>query len=92
MLVKLEGVEDKKATNFYAGKRVVYIYKAPTGSSKSGASADAKLKNGSKFRTVWGRVGNPHGSNGLVKVKFAKNMPPKALGAPIRCMLYPSNV
>ena len=80
MLVKMEGVEDKAATAFYAGKRVVYIYKAP------------KERNGTKFRTMWGRIGNPHGSNGLVKAKFSRNMPPRALGAPVRVMLYPSTI
>ena len=80
MLLKLEGVEDRAATSFYAGKRVCYIYKA------------GKEKNGTKFRTMWGRVGNPHGSNGLVKAKFASNMPPKCLGGPVRVMLYPSTI
>ena len=90
MLLKLEGVEDKKDTAFYAGKRVVYIYKLPkaTGSKE----VAAKKSNGSRFRTMWGKIGNPHGSNGLVKAKFVRNMPPKALGAPVRCMLYPSNI
>lgn len=73
-------MEEKAATPFYAGKRVCYIYKAPT------------AKDGSKFRTIWGRIGNPHGTNGLVKAKFAKNLPPKALGATVRVMLYPSRV
>ena len=90
VLLKLEGLETKKDTAFYAGKRVVFIYK--TKSAKQGSSAAATVKNGSKFRTMWGRIGNPHGSNGLVKAKFVRNLPPKALGAPVRCMLYPSNV
>jgi large subunit ribosomal protein L35Ae len=80
VLLKLEGLDDKKATSFYAGKRVVYIYKA------------GKEKNGSSFRTMWGRIGNPHGANGLVRAKFAKNLPPRALGAPVRIMLYPSTI
>ena len=80
MLVKVEGVEDKKATSFYAGKRIVYIYKA------------AKEAHGTKFRTMWGRLGNPHGPNGLLKAKFARNLPPKALGGPVRVMLFPSRI
>jgi large subunit ribosomal protein L35Ae len=80
VLVKVEGVQDKKSSAFYAGKRVVYIYKT------------AKESHGSKFRTLWGRLGNPHGSNGVLKAKFAKNLPPKALGEPVRVMLFPSRI
>lgn len=80
VLLKLQNVEDKPATQFYAGKRVCYIYKADS------------VKNGAKFRTIWGRIGNPHGANGQVKAKFATNLPGKALGAPVRIMLYPSKV
>ena len=78
--LKLEGLEDKKATDFYAGKRVVYIYKTQ------------KERYGTKFRTMWGRIGNPHGSNGLVQAKFTRNLPPKALGSYVRVMLYPSRI
>jgi large subunit ribosomal protein L35Ae len=80
VLLKLQGVQEKGEVDFYLGKRVCYIYKAKT------------EKNGSKFRTIWGRVTGPHGGNGGVKAKFATNLPPKALGGPIRVMLYPSRV
>jgi large subunit ribosomal protein L35Ae len=76
----LQDVKDKKATSFYLGKRVAYIYKAKS------------LKNGSKFRVMWGRIARPHGTNGAVRAKFAKNLPPQALGAPVRVFLYPSNI
>lgn len=79
-IIKLEGVNDAKAARWYAGKRIAYIYKAKT------------EKNGSKLRVMWGRVSRPHGTIGAVRAKFAKALPPKALGAPVRIMLYPSTV
>ncbi len=81
MLLKLQGVQDKTEVPFYAGKRVCYIYKAKTVNST-----------GSKFRTIWGKVTGPHGANGGVKAAFTSNLPGKALGGPVRVMLYPSTV
>jgi large subunit ribosomal protein L35Ae len=80
VLLKLQGVQDKSEVPFYAGKRVCYIYKAKT------------EKNGSKFRTIWGKITAPHGANGGVRAKFSPALPGKALGGPVRCMLYPSTV
>ena len=80
VLLKLQGLQDKVETDFYLGKRVCYIYKAKT------------EQNGTKFRTIWGKVTGPHGSTGGVKAKFATNLPAKALGGPVRVMLYPSRV
>ena len=75
-----QGVEDTDATNFYLGKRVAYIYKAKA------------AKSGSRFRVVWGKVCRSHGSNGVVRAKFRTNLPPKAIGCPVRVMLYPSSI
>ena len=80
VLLKLQGVNDKAEVDFYKGKRVCYIYKAPT------------EKNGARFRTIWGKVTGAHGSVGGVKAKFLTNMPAKALGQPVRVMLYPSQI
>jgi large subunit ribosomal protein L35Ae len=61
-------------------QRVAYIYKAKS------------LKNGTKYRAIWGRITRPHGTAGSVRAQFAKNLPPKALGGPVRVMLYPSTI
>eukprot|EP00223_Ostreococcus_mediterraneus_P007944 CAMPEP_0179703932 /NCGR_PEP_ID=MMETSP0937-20121108/3057_1 /TAXON_ID=548131 ORGANISM="Ostreococcus mediterraneus, Strain clade-D-RCC2593" /NCGR_SAMPLE_ID=MMETSP0937 /ASSEMBLY_ACC=CAM_ASM_000575 /LENGTH=109 /DNA_ID=CAMNT_0021577131 /DNA_START=35 /DNA_END=364 /DNA_ORIENTATION=+ len=79
-LIKLEGVSDAPSTRFYAGKKLCYIYKAKT------------KKQGTNYRTMWGKVMRPHGTSGVVRAKFAKPLPSNAMGAKVRCMLYPSNI
>ena len=76
-ILKIEGVNDAASTKYYLGKRVVYIYKAPT------------AKQGTKFRTIWGRIGRTHGGKGAVIARFSPNLPAKAMGATMRVMLYP---
>ena len=61
-LLKVDGCNDVAASDFYLGKKVAYIYKAKT------------LKAGSKFRVVWGKVMRGHGSNGVLRAKFSKNI------------------
>jgi len=74
-LIKIEGVQDKKAATFYYGKRVAYVYSAKK-----------------EHRVIWGRIMKAHGSNGVVRARFQKNLPPRAMGARIRVMLYPSSI
>eukprot|EP00499_Haloplacidia_sp_CaronLabIsolate_P006202 CAMPEP_0196779058 /NCGR_PEP_ID=MMETSP1104-20130614/6158_1 /TAXON_ID=33652 /ORGANISM="Cafeteria sp., Strain Caron Lab Isolate" /LENGTH=111 /DNA_ID=CAMNT_0042149233 /DNA_START=78 /DNA_END=413 /DNA_ORIENTATION=+ len=79
-LIKIQGVNQRSDTDFYLGKRVAYIYKAPVSST------------GPKFRCIWGKVTRAHGNGGVVRAKFQHNLPTRALGAPVRIMLYPSRV
>eukprot|EP00339_Tiarina_fusa_P003212 CAMPEP_0117047736 /NCGR_PEP_ID=MMETSP0472-20121206/32976_1 /TAXON_ID=693140 ORGANISM="Tiarina fusus, Strain LIS" /NCGR_SAMPLE_ID=MMETSP0472 /ASSEMBLY_ACC=CAM_ASM_000603 /LENGTH=116 /DNA_ID=CAMNT_0004760523 /DNA_START=13 /DNA_END=363 /DNA_ORIENTATION=+ len=80
-LLRIEGVRSGEATKWYLGKRVAYIYK--------GKKADSR---GKKFRVIWGKVTRSHGTSGAVRAKFRTNLPPTALGATVRVMLYPSSI
>ena len=77
-LVSIEGVNDRKSSSFYHGKRVAYIYRAKN------------TKNGTNFKCIWGKVMNAHGNSGVVKAKFRRNLPPRAIGGQLRVMLYPN--
>ncbi|KAI7907190.1 ribosomal protein L35Ae-domain-containing protein [Cokeromyces recurvatus] len=79
-LIQIEGVKTTKDAQFYLGKRVAYVYRAQ------------REVNGSKIRVIWGRIARAHGTNGVVKARFRKNLPPKVFGASVRVMLYPSNI
>ena len=79
-LIQIDGVKDKKATEFYLGKRVAYIYRAH------------KQVKGSHYRVIWGRIARPHGNNGVVRAHFRTNLPPRAIGATVRVFLFPSRV
>lgn len=83
--LQIEGVQDRKDTQFYMGKRVAYMYKA---------EKEKKAPSGSmsKYRVMWGRIIAPHGNNGQVRAKFRKNLPAASIGKPVRIMLYPSSV
>merc|ERR1712167_410521 len=73
-LVKIQGCQDRKSSSWYHGKRVAYIMR--TKNSKTGKT----------YKAMWGKVISSHGNNGLVRAKFAKNLPPRAIGGPLRVM------
>merc|ERR1712138_379517 len=79
-LIKIQGVDDSKDLQFYLGKKIIYMYRVKNETK------------GSKFRVMYGKVCAPHGPSGVARCKFAKNLPPSAIGAPVRIMLYPSRV
>jgi len=79
-LIKIQGVENATDVPFYLGKKVMYMYRTKT------------VKDGSRFRVMWGKVCASHGTSGIVRCKFTKNLPPSAIGAPVRIMLFPSRV
>lgn len=76
-ILRLEGVNDSNAASYYFGKRVVYIYKTPSGQKDK------------KFRTIWGRIATSHGNTGAVLARFTHNLPPRAIGSTLRVMLFP---
>jgi len=62
-LVKINDVNDKQSSEFYLGKKIAYIYRAKV------------EKNGSNLRAIWGKVMRRHGTNGVVRAKWSKNIP-----------------
>lgn len=79
-LIQIEGVNTVEEVNWYLGKRVAYVYKAKT------------KKNGTLYRSMWGRVIKPHGNSGVVRATFRKNLPPSSLGGRVRVFMYPSRI
>jgi large subunit ribosomal protein L35Ae len=75
-LIKIKGCDTKEDVDFYLGKRIAFITKSQDG----------------QFRVNWGNVARRHGSNGVVRAYFRRNLPPQAIGGRVRVMLYPSTI
>ena len=76
-LIKIKGCDSKEDADFYLGKKVAFITKG---------------KKTHDYRVNWGKVQRRHGSNGVVRCTFRRNLPPQAIGGRVRIMLYPSSI
>ncbi|KAK3935667.1 ribosomal protein L35A [Diplogelasinospora grovesii] len=79
-LVKIEGVDNTEAANFYLGKKVAFVYRGQ------------KEIRGTKIRVIWGKVARVHGNSGVVRARFTNPLPAKSFGASLRVMLFPSSI
>lgn len=77
-LIRIEGVTNKKDTAFYIGKRIAWVYRAKTKRLAKGHSKPTNI------RMMWGKVIRSHGNSGVVRAKFKRNLPPKAIACPVR--------
>lgn len=89
-LLKLEGVRAKDDATFYLGKRVAYIYRAQR--AQKGSKIRCIWGRVRLLPRICWSVGShassqitrPHGNNGVVRARFASNLPSKSFGASVR--------
>jgi large subunit ribosomal protein L35Ae len=91
--MKIQGVQTRADAAKYLGKRVAYIYKAQNAKPRTAKrNFEGNLGGSTRYRVIWGRIARPHGNGGTVRARFRTNIPPKAFGAQVRVMLYPSQI
>ena len=82
-LLKLEGCAGKDEAGWYVGKKCAYVYRAKNKTAVPNKSEKSKL---------WGKVTRTHSNAGSIRAKFAKNIPPQAMGRRVRVTMYPSRI